>query len=154
MTATGTTWVSPRSGLGDHDDDALAARAAQGDRRALELLLEKHADRIHAVCRRVVADREDALDATQEAMIAVAGGTSSSEGWASNRPGTPAPGPDVHMTMTDDDARDERLGSWLEVEPLDEVTRRRLVSSALDATPEPATGDQHDGRSWHALRWI
>ena len=74
--------MSPRSGLGDHDDDALAARAAQGDRRALELLLEKHADRIHAVCRRVVADREDALDATQEAMIAVARGITRFDGRA------------------------------------------------------------------------
>jgi RNA polymerase sigma-70 factor, ECF subfamily len=55
-------------------DDALATRAAGGDRRALETLLERHVDRIHAVCRRVLGDREDALDATQEAMIAVARG--------------------------------------------------------------------------------
>lgn len=56
------------------DDAALADRAARGDRRALEQLLERHADRIHAVCRRVVAHPEDALDATQEAMIAIARG--------------------------------------------------------------------------------
>jgi RNA polymerase sigma-70 factor (ECF subfamily) len=55
------------------DDDAeLARRAAGGDRRALERLLDRHADLIHAVCRRIVAHPEDALDATQEAMIAVA----------------------------------------------------------------------------------
>ena len=58
----------------DDDDDALAARAARGDRRALEQLLDRHADRIHAVCRRIVAHPEDALDATQEAMIAIARG--------------------------------------------------------------------------------
>ena len=58
----------------DDDDTALAARASRGDRRALETLLERHADRIHAVCRRIVVHREDALDATQEAMIAIARG--------------------------------------------------------------------------------
>jgi RNA polymerase sigma-70 factor, ECF subfamily len=64
------------------DSDALAARAAGGDRRALEVLLDRHADRIHAVCRRVLADREDALDATQEAMIAIARGIARFDGRA------------------------------------------------------------------------
>jgi RNA polymerase sigma-70 factor (ECF subfamily) len=58
----------------DPDSDELARRAAAGDRRALETLLDRHADRIHSLCRRVVAHPEDALDATQEAMIAVARG--------------------------------------------------------------------------------
>ena len=55
-------------------DETLAAAAAAGDRRALEQLLDRHADRIHAICRRVIGHPEDALDATQEAMIAVARG--------------------------------------------------------------------------------
>ncbi len=38
----------------------------------------------------------------------------------------------------DDDARDERLGRLLEVEPLDEVARRRLVSTAMRSTAAPA----------------
>ena len=58
----------------DESDATLAERASAGDRRALEVLLDRHADRIHAVCRRIVAHPEDALDATQEAMIAVARG--------------------------------------------------------------------------------
>jgi len=59
----------------DAEDDAtLASAAGAGDRRALELLLDRHADRIHAVCRRVLANPEDALDATQEALIAIARG--------------------------------------------------------------------------------
>jgi RNA polymerase sigma-70 factor (ECF subfamily) len=58
----------------DSDDATLAAAAAAGDRQALERLLDRHADRIHAVCRRVLANPEDALDATQEAMIAIARG--------------------------------------------------------------------------------
>ena len=56
------------------DDDALAIAARAGDRAALERLLHAHADRIHAVCRRIIANPEDALDATQEAMLAVARG--------------------------------------------------------------------------------
>jgi len=63
------------AGRGLRDDDAdLAARASRGDRRALEELLDRHADRVHALCRRVIAHREDALDATQEAMIAISRG--------------------------------------------------------------------------------
>jgi DNA-directed RNA polymerase specialized sigma24 family protein len=55
-------------------DEVLAARAAHGDRRALEALLERHADRVHALCRRVIGHPEDALDATQVAMISIARG--------------------------------------------------------------------------------
>lgn len=64
------------------DDDALVVAARAGDRRALERLLDRHADRIHAVCRRIVADPGDALDATQEALLAVARGISRFDGTA------------------------------------------------------------------------
>jgi RNA polymerase sigma-70 factor, ECF subfamily len=60
--------------LRDESDAVLAERASGGDRRALEVLLDRHADRIHGVCRRIVTHPEDALDATQEAMIAIARG--------------------------------------------------------------------------------
>jgi RNA polymerase sigma-70 factor, ECF subfamily len=50
-------------------------RAAQeGDRGALDALLRRHHDRIHAVCRRLAGNEADALDATQEALIAIARG--------------------------------------------------------------------------------
>jgi RNA polymerase sigma-70 factor (ECF subfamily) len=68
--------------LRDDDDRALVVRAVDGDRRSLELLLDRHADRIHAVCRRIVAHPEDALDATQEAMIAIARGITRFDGRA------------------------------------------------------------------------
>jgi RNA polymerase sigma-70 factor (ECF subfamily) len=68
--------------LRDGDDASLVTRAVDGDRRALEVLLDRHADRIHAVCRRIVAHPEDALDATQEAMIAIARGISRFDGRA------------------------------------------------------------------------
>ena len=67
----------------DAADDDLAASAASGDRRALETLLDRHADRIHAICRRVLGHPEDALDATQEAMIAVARGIGRFDGRSS-----------------------------------------------------------------------
>jgi RNA polymerase sigma-70 factor (ECF subfamily) len=50
-------------------------RAAQGgDRQAPDALLRRHHDRIHAVCRRLAGNDADALDATQEALIAIARG--------------------------------------------------------------------------------
>ncbi|MET0902254.1 MAG: RNA polymerase sigma factor [Acidimicrobiales bacterium] len=50
-------------------------RAAQeGDRAALDALLRRHHDRIHAVCRRLAGNEADALDATQEALIAIVRG--------------------------------------------------------------------------------
>jgi len=61
-------------------DRALAAAAATGDRRALETLLDRHADRVHAICRRIVAHPEDALDATQEALIAITRGIARFDG--------------------------------------------------------------------------
>ena len=55
-------------------DQALAAAANSGDRGALEVLLARHFDRVHAICRRITGHPEDALDATQEALIAVTRG--------------------------------------------------------------------------------
>src|SRR5689334_7120348 len=57
---------------GDEGDDALAAAAAGGDRAALESLLRKHASLVNAVCRRVLGHPEDALDAAQDALLAIA----------------------------------------------------------------------------------
>lgn len=61
-------------GGGEASDEALAAAANAGDRGALEVLLARHVDRVHAICRRVTGHPEDALDATQEALIAVTRG--------------------------------------------------------------------------------
>lgn len=45
--------------------------AQAGDRRALDELLRRHIDRIHAVCSRIVGATRDADDATQNAMISI-----------------------------------------------------------------------------------
>ena len=56
-------------------DDARLTRAAQaGDRDALEQLLRRHQDQIHAVCRRLAGNDADGQDATQEALIAIVRG--------------------------------------------------------------------------------
>jgi RNA polymerase sigma-70 factor, ECF subfamily len=66
--------MSRAGGGGEASDEALAAAANAGDRGALEVLLARHLDRVHAICRRVTGHPEDALDATQEALIAVTRG--------------------------------------------------------------------------------
>jgi RNA polymerase sigma-70 factor (ECF subfamily) len=58
----------------EREDRELVAAAQGGDRGALDALLRRHADRLHAVCRRVTGNDADALDATQEAMIAIVRG--------------------------------------------------------------------------------
>jgi RNA polymerase sigma-70 factor (ECF subfamily) len=55
-----------------NSDDQLAARAAQGDHAALDQLLRRHTNLVHGVCRRVLGNAEDALDATQEALLLIA----------------------------------------------------------------------------------
>lgn len=56
------------------EDPALIEAARSGDRRALDQLLREHQPRIWAVCRRIAGNEADALDATQEALIAVVRG--------------------------------------------------------------------------------
>lgn len=59
-----------------HPPDELAriTAAQAGDQRALDRLLRDHQDAVHAVCRRIAGNDADALDATQEALIAVVRG--------------------------------------------------------------------------------
>jgi len=54
--------------------DPLVAAAQQGDRQALDQLLRREQPRIHALCRRMTGNPADALDATQEALIALVRG--------------------------------------------------------------------------------
>ncbi len=99
------------------DDEDLARRAARGDRAALETLLARHIDRIHAVCRRIMNNPEDALDATQEALIAVSRGIVRFDGRA-------------------------RFTTWMfrvaTNAALDEARRRRRRPVTLERMPEPA----------------
>lgn len=56
------------------DDRDLVTAAQAGDRRALDTLLRRHYDRVHAVCRRIAGSSRDADDAAQEAMISIVRG--------------------------------------------------------------------------------
>lgn len=53
------------------DDAALVTAAQGGDRFALDQLLRRHYERVHAVCRRIAGNTRDADDACQEAMIKI-----------------------------------------------------------------------------------
>ncbi len=56
------------------------AAAQAGDRSALDALLRRHYDRVHAVCRRIAGSNRDADDATQEAMIGIVRGLAKFDG--------------------------------------------------------------------------
>ena len=56
----------------DDNDELLARRAAGGDNAALDELLRRHTQLVHGVCRRILTHPDDALDATQEALLAIA----------------------------------------------------------------------------------
>ena len=53
------------------DDAQLVTAAQSGDRGALDQLLRRHYDRVHAVCRRITGSASDADDACQEALIKI-----------------------------------------------------------------------------------
>jgi RNA polymerase sigma-70 factor (ECF subfamily) len=55
----------------DRSDDQLVEAARRGDAAAMDQLLRRHYDRVHAVCRRIAGSTRDADDAAQEAMIRV-----------------------------------------------------------------------------------
>ena len=67
----------------DTPDDELVEAARTGDRVALEHLLRRHHDRILVLCRRLCRDRQDAEDATQDALIAIVKGLQGFRGGAS-----------------------------------------------------------------------
>ena len=115
-------------------DDARLTKAAQaGDRRALEELLRRHQDQIHAICRRLAGNDADGQDATQEALIAIVrglprfGGKAKFSTWA-YRVATNA--------------------------ALDELRRRsrRPVPSATDRDDGPAAASTADDPAWVAVR--
>lgn len=51
------------------DEDALIARARDGDRSAWQVLFDRHREMAYRVAWRVTSDGEDALDAVQEGFI-------------------------------------------------------------------------------------
>ena len=129
------------------DDAALIAAAQGGDRFALDQLLRRHYDRIHAVCRRIAGSTRDADDACQEALIKIVrslprfDGRSSFGTWA-YRIATNASldelrkrqrRPTLHVVGEDDrpEAVDQRADRYTESFP-----DRLVLDDALDQLPE------------------
>jgi RNA polymerase sigma-70 factor (ECF subfamily) len=131
-------------------DDRMLVKAAQaGDRRALETLLRRHYDRIHAVCRRITGSDRDADDAAQEAMISIVRGLprfdrrSAFSTWtyriATNaaldelrrRRRRPIPHVDAAATGAQPEVADARSHRQL-----DAVADRLAIDAALDELPE------------------
>jgi RNA polymerase sigma-70 factor (ECF subfamily) len=57
--------------------------ARRGDRHALETLVTAHYDRVHALCRRMLGNDSDALDATQDTLVAAIRGLGRFDGRSS-----------------------------------------------------------------------
>ncbi|MPZ51722.1 MAG: RNA polymerase sigma factor SigM [Acidimicrobiia bacterium] len=57
--------------MDEGDDTDLIGRVIEGDRRAFDLLMRRHEERIFAVCLGMMRDREAALDATQDTFLTV-----------------------------------------------------------------------------------
>jgi RNA polymerase sigma-70 factor (ECF subfamily) len=58
-----------RRRLNDDEDAALVARAQAGERAAFEELVQRHAEGLYAVVSRIVWDRHEAEEVTQEAFL-------------------------------------------------------------------------------------
>ena len=133
----------------DKDDDAtLVAAARTGDRDALDRLLRRYYDRVHAVCRRIAGAGRDADDAAQEAMIGIVRGLPRFDGrsafstWvyriATNaaldelrrRRRRPAP------HIVDDDAPWPEVVDPLAERRVDAAALRLAIDDALDDLPE------------------
>ena len=63
-------------------DETLIEALQAGDERALNTLLERHYQRIYGICRRMTGNDQDALDATQDALIAISRGLDRYDGRA------------------------------------------------------------------------
>lgn len=112
------------SGPEGPSDTELVQRAQQDDREALEALLRRHYDRLHALCWRMTGNQADAADAAQETLIAIARG------------------------LPRFDAR-ARFGTWayrVAVNAcLDELRRRRRRPEPMASEHVPVTAQRDEG---------
>lgn len=74
--------VVPPDRRGIDLEDALVERVRGGDRKALELLLQRYEPRIRRICERILRDPEEARDVVQETLLAVARGLAGFRGGA------------------------------------------------------------------------
>jgi RNA polymerase sigma-70 factor (ECF subfamily) len=133
----------------ERSDDELVEAARRGDAAAMDTLLRRHYDRVHAVCRRIAGATRDADDAAQEAMIRIVRGLDSFDGRSSF--GTWAYRIATNTSL--DELRKRKRRPQLHVvdddagpthEPADELAHRRIdavsdrmaITEAVAALPE------------------
>ncbi len=127
------------------DDDALIRSAQKGDMAALEILLDRHHDRLRAVCAKVVGRGADADDATQMALISIVKNLDNFDGRArfttwSYRIATNAAIDELRKRnrrsadSLDDDDAPLQVASIGSIE--NATTARMDVQAGLDALPE------------------
>lgn len=67
------TAASPRltsqNGYGKLSDVELVRRATSGDKRALDVLVERHSPRVNRLAAQILGDLEEARDAAQESLV-------------------------------------------------------------------------------------
>jgi RNA polymerase sigma-70 factor, ECF subfamily len=133
----------------DSDDDAaLVAAARTGDRDALDRLLRRYYDRVHAVCRRIAGAGRDADDAAQEAMIGIVRGLGRFDGrsafstWV-YRVATNAALDELRrrrrrptLHAVGDDAPWPEIADPLAERRVDAAALRLVIDDALDDLPE------------------
>jgi RNA polymerase sigma-70 factor (ECF subfamily) len=135
-------------------DRELCEAARSGDQDALEKLLLAHYDRVHALCRRMLGDDDDAEDATQETLLLAVRSLSRFDGRSSfgtwiyriatnacidelrRRRRRPLAGLDHDVSGgTERAARDGALGPRPGEDPAESAARRMDVDSALSSLP-------------------
>jgi RNA polymerase sigma-70 factor (ECF subfamily) len=130
------------------DDNRLVAAAQAGDGRALDALLRKHYDRVHAVCRRIAGSTRDADDAAQEAMIGIVRGLPRFDGrarfstWA-YRIATNAALDELRrrkrrpaLALVTDEGEQVETPDPLAAREVEGAVERLSIDAALDALPE------------------
>jgi len=114
------------------DDAELATRAAKGDREAFRALLERHYDLVFRLSHRLLGDRADAEDVTQDVCVSLARRLGSFRG-------------------------DSRFSTWLytvTVNACRDFARRRASIAALNRTYTEVSGMSEADASERARRAV
>jgi RNA polymerase sigma-70 factor (ECF subfamily) len=114
-------------------DAELVTAAQAGDRGALDTLLRRHYDRIHAVCSQIAGSTRDGDDAAQEAMISIVKGLGRFDGRS------------TFSTWSYRIATNAAL---------DELRRRGRRPALRAATDDDAPSEPPDGSAHHAIESV